>query len=308
MELNTKDSDNIILPEKCLDMLDVADATDLKVLIYIASAEDDFSAESAAEFLQITPDEVSASVKFWRGAGVLTAASKGGTDKPKKRIITEKRIMHLSTDEVSALGESDRKYRSFIDIAQQSAGWIFNTSELSIVASLYSNLKLSPEYILSLIGYFICKKEQNLRYLEKCAYSFVDEGITTPDALEEKLRMLEVFEGREGKVRSLFGLGTRTLSAKEKGFIAKWFDEYGVSDELVALAYEKTVDATGKASIPYANSILAAWHEKGIKKPDDVEKLPARAQKGAEKTPQSFDVEDVFNRAINRSYGGEDKK
>ena len=81
-----------------------------------------------------------------------------------------------------------------------------------------------------------------------------------------------------------------------------------MSDELVALAYEKTVDATGKASIPYANSILAAWHEKGIKKPDDVEKLPARAQKGAEKTPQSFDVEDVFNRAINRSYGGEDKK
>ncbi|MBQ6614342.1 MAG: DnaD domain protein, partial [Clostridia bacterium] len=247
MELNTKDSDNIILPEKCLDMLDVADATDLKVLIYIASLENDFSAEDAAEFLQITPDEVSASVKFWRGAGVL----KGGATKAKRKTVTEKRIMRLTTDEVSSLGEKDREYRLFIDVAQQTAGWIFNTSELEIVASLYANLKLSPEYILSLIGYFICKKEQNLRYLEKCAYSFVDEGITTPDALEEKLRMLEVFEGREGKVRSLFGLGTRTLSAKEKGFIAKWFDEYGVSDELVALAYEKTVDATGKASIPY---------------------------------------------------------
>lgn len=306
MQLNINDSKNIILPEKCLDMLDVADATDLKVLIYIASTEDEFSAESASEFLGITVDEVNASVKFWRGASVLSADK--GAAKPKKRIITEKRIMHLSTDEVSSLGESDRKYRSFIDIAQQSAGWIFNTSELSIVASLYANLKLSPEYILSLIGYFICKKEQNLRYLEKCAYSFVDEGITTPEALEEKLRTLEAYEGREGKVRSLFGLGARKLSAKEKGFITKWFDEYGASDELVALAYEKTVDSTGKASIPYANSILSAWHEKGIKTPLDVEKLSGKAQKSSGNTPQSFNVEDVFNRAINRSYGGDDKK
>ena len=306
MQLNINDSKNIILPEKCLDMLDVADATDLKVLIYIASIEDDFSPESAAELLGITADEVNASVKFWRGASVLSADK--GAAKPKKRIITEKRIMHLSTDEVSSLGESDRAYRNFIDIAQQSAGWIFNTSELSIVASLYANLKLSPEYILSLIGYFICKKEQNLRYLEKCAYSFVDEGITTPEALEEKLRMLEAYEGREGKVRSLFGLGARKLSAKEKGFITKWFDEYGASDELVALAYEKTVDSTGKASIPYANSILAAWHEKGIKTTSDVEKLSGKAQKGSGNTPQSFNVEDVFNRAINRSYGGDDKK
>ncbi len=302
MELYIKDEKTIVLPEKCLDMLDVADAADLKVLIYIAG-HSDFDAESAAEFLQLSVEEVNASVKFWSGASVIKNGKKKCTP---KRSIREKRVMRLTSDELSSLGEKNEEFRAFIDVAQQTAGWIFNTAEIEIIASLYANLNLSTEYIFSLIGYYICKKEQNLRYLEKVAYSFVDEGITTLEALEEKLRIKELFDTREGKIRSMFGIGTRKLTAKEQTCLTQWFEEYKVSDELIALAYEKTVNATGKASIPYAGSILSAWHEKGIKTPEDVEKTPVKKAGGVK--PQSFDVEEVFNRAIDRSYKNGGKK
>lgn len=305
MELNIKnESHALVLPEKCLDMLDVADATDLKVLIYIAGlGDEEFDAERAAEFLCLSAEEVNSSVKFWRGASVI----KGSTSKrTPKKTVREKRVMRLTTDELSALGEKNEEFRAFIDLAQQTAGWIFNTAEIEIIASLYANLNLSTEYILALIGYFVCKKEQNLRYLEKVAYSFADEGITTAKALEEKLRQKELYEGREGRVRSLFGIGARKLSSKEKDYLDCWFDKFGASDELIELAYERTVNATGKASLPYANSILAAWHEKGIKTPEDVKKSGG-GQRGGVK-PQSFDVEDVFSRAISRSYGDGGKK
>ncbi len=306
MELNIKDESRaLVLPEKCLGMLEVADATDLKVLLYIAGLHGgEFDVDRAADFLQLSVSEVNSSVKFWRGASVIKRAI---AKKEPEKTVREKRIMRLTSDEVAAIGEKNAEFRSFIDIAQQAAGWIFNTAEIEIVASLYANLGLSPEYILSLIGYYICKKEQNLRYLEKVAYSYVDEGITTAEALEEKLRNKELFETREGKVRSLFGIGTRKLSAKESGYINDWFDKFGASDELISLAYEKTVDATGKASLPYANSILAAWHEKGIKTVDDV-KNGGEGSKKSKSAPQSFDVEDFFSRAINRSYGSEEKK
>ncbi len=306
MELNIKDESRaLVLPEKCLDMLDVADATDLKVLIYIAGlGDEDFDAERAAEFLSLGVEEIKSSVKFWQGASVI----KGGTSKSApKKTVREKRVMRLTTDELSALGEKNEEFRAFIDLAQQTAGWIFNTAEIEIIASLYANLNLSTEYILALIGYFICKKEQNLRYLEKAAYSFVDEGITTAKALEERLRQKELFDGREGKVRSLFGIGARALSSKERDCLDMWFGKFDTSDELIKLAYEKTVNATGKASIHYASSILAAWYEKGIKTPDDVKKSGGSTKGGGIK-PQSFDVEDVFSRAINRSYGDGGKK
>lgn len=302
MELNIKNENKaLVLPEKCLDMLEVADATDLKVLLYISGLHGgEFDAEKAADFLQISVGEVNSSVKFWRGASVI---KRDGAKTEPKKTIHENRIMHLTTDELSSLGEKNAEFRTFLDLAQQTAGWIFNTAEIEIIASLYANLYLSPEYILSLIGYFICKKEQNLRYLEKVAYSYVDEGITTPEALEEKLRQREIYDGREGKVRKLFGLGGRRLTAKENTYLYCWFNKFSASDELIELAYEKTVNATGKASIPYANSILARWHEKGIKTPDDVKKLSEKGNVGSMKA-QSFDVEDVFNRAIDRSYNG----
>ncbi|MBR5539073.1 MAG: DnaD domain protein [Clostridia bacterium] len=305
MELNIKNEDKaLVLPEKCLSMLDMADAADLKVLIYIAGLRGgDFDAERAADFLQLDVSEVKTSVKFWSGASII---ARDGAKKEPKKTVREKRIMHLTTDEVSALGEKNGEFGAFLNIAQQTAGWIFNSAEIEILASLYANLNLSPEYILSLIGYFVCKREKNLRYLEKVAYDYVDLGITTSDELEEKLREQEIFDGREGTVRSLFGLGRRKLTDKERSCLDCWFNKYGSSDELIELAYEKTVNATGKASVHYANSILARWHEKGYKTPEDVNNAGGRNDAGMK--AQSFDIDEAFNRALERSYGSGENK
>ena len=51
---------------------------------------------------------------------------------------------------------------------------------------------------------------------------------------------------------------------------------YGYGEEIIRMAYEVTVNATGNASIPYANSILTRWHEAGMKTSEDVERLIAQ--------------------------------
>ena len=305
MELNIKNEEKaLVLPEKCLGMLDMADATDLKVLIYIAGLRGgEFDAERAADFLQLDVSEVKSSVKFWSGASVI---ARGGAKKAPEKTVCEKRIMRLTTDEVSALGEKNEEFGAFLNIAQQTAGWMFNSAEIEILASLYANLDLSPRYILSLIGYFVCKREKNIRYLEKVAYDYVDLGITTADELEEKLREQEIFDGREGKVRKLFGLGRRKLTDKERAYLDCWFNKYFSSDELIELAYEKTVNATGKPSIHYANSILARWHEKGIKTPEEANNAGGRNEGGMK--AQSFDIDEAFNKALERSYGSGENK
>lgn len=327
MKLNyTKDAP-LTLPRECLTVLADADAADLRVLLYISACEangNTFDISSAAEELQLQESEVRSSLKFWRGAGVVKVASKAtgakakNTDensKPEKQP-REKHRIRYTTDELSTLGETNQDFKTLLDMAQQTAGWIFNQGEIEILAVLFKGLRLSEEYILALLNYFVCRREKSLRYVETAAYGFVDEGIDTAEKLEERLRYLERYEGREGHIRSLFGIGGRALTKKEKECLTAWFDTYAFNDDVIRLAYEKTVGNTGKASIHYANSILKTWHEAGCKTLADVQSNIEKNGSKPKSNPagnkssiatQSFDVHDAFQKALERSYSEEKK-
>lgn len=316
----TKDEQPLTLPSSCLALLTDADAADLRVLLHIAACEargEAFDTATAADALQLGEGEVRSSVKFWRGAGVVKAeTAKGGSAKKpaQKKPLRETRRTKLNTDELCKIAETDSEFTALLDMAQQTAGWIFNTGEIEIIARLYSELKLSGEYILAMIGCFVCRREKPLRYMEAVAYKYVEKGITTAEALEEKLRWLERFEGRAGKIRQMFGIGGRDLTEKEEEHLTDWFDKYNFDDDVIRLAYEKTVNNTGKASINYAGSILKAWYEEGVKTVRDVEaktkKAPAKRADSTKKSDiatQSFDVNDAFQKALERSYSEEKK-
>ena len=315
---------NPILPRAVEPLLADADAADLRVLIYAALRDadgEDFEPKDAAEALALTESEVRSSVKFWRGAGLLGVSRRPAAEKadaavqaaaadvpaPADKPLRNKAPMQLSGAELCRVAKENADFSDLLHAAQQTAGWIFNESEIGIVASLYASLHLPGEFILNLIGYYVCKKEMPLRYVEKVAYDLCDKGITTPAALEEWLRRREESETHEGIVRRLFGLGQRTLTEKERAAVDSWFGLLGYGEDMVRAAYEKTVNTIGKASIAYASSILRAWHEAGYKTPADVEaaKGAKRAKPAAKsgKQPQSFDTEDFFEKAIRRSYG-----
>ena len=63
---------------------------------------------------------------------------------------------------------------------------------------------------------------------------------------------------------------------------------------MLRLAYEKTVDNTGKVSFPYIHKILSTWHEIGFQKPEEAlsESAPPEKQKKEEKKEYSFDLEE----------------
>lgn len=318
---------NPILPRAVEPLLADADAADLRVLIYAALRDadgEDFEPKDAASALALTESEVRSSIKFWRGAGLVGVSRRPAAEKaaeaaaeaaapgadasaPADKPLRNKAPMQLSGAELCRVAKENADFSALLHAAQQTAGWIFNESEIGIVASLYASLHLSGEFILNLIGYYVCKKEMPLRYVEKVAYDLCDKGITTPEALEEWLRRREESETHEGIVRRLFGLGQRTLTEKERAAVDSWFGLFGYGEDMVRAAYEKTVNTIGKASIAYAASILRAWHEAGYKTPADVEaaKGTKRAKPAAKsgKQPQSFDTEDFFEKALRRSYG-----
>ena len=73
--------------------------------------------------------------------------------------------------------------------------------------------------------------------------------------------------------------------------------------KLIKEAYERTVAKAGKASVPYCNSILEDWYANGIKTPEDV-KAAAEGKKNAAQVRGSFETDDFFGAALNRSMAG----
>ena len=189
-------------------------------------------------------------------------------------------------------------YKVIIDETQKICGRIFTPAEIGKVIGLADYLKLDFEHILMLFAY--CKKrgKTSVAYIVKTAYSLYNQGIDTRAAMEQYVKDTEAFDSFSGRVRSVFGIGDRAWSAKEKEIIAGWIQN-NISEELMRKAYEITVDNIGKMSFAYTNKVLLNWQEAGYKTLMDVEEAIQSYQTNKQ-SKASFETDEFFEAALRR--------
>lgn len=305
----------------------------LRVLLWLASDPTLFAKPAQlARLAGADRDEIGDILDFWQSAGVLSGgtdaqagkkAQKKPTDKPAKpatakptadaKSATEAKpaailaradeLPNYSSTELAALLEKSQSLRMLIDEAQNTWGKIFNPYETTILVGLSDYFGLDNEYILLLLAH--CKRIdiKSLREVERYTSRLVDKGITDAAALEEYVKCNEMRRTIEGKIRTMFGLGSRAFTAKEETMINNWAS-YGYGVDIIRRAYDITVGTTKEASIPYANSILKCWHSEGLNTAAQIDaKLDAeREKKGQAVMTGSFDTDDFFEAALNRSF------
>lgn len=316
------------------ELITEANTTELRVLLCLFDMQSATPTELADAAL-CTKEEATAALQFWRGAGIvrtkkLTTDEKSKKEAPvtenvqeahsKKAPLRHENRLNLPGSEETAKLITERQLSDFLDACQQTAGQIFSPTDIEIAVALCEQLGLSPEYVLMLISHCYNMGKRSMPYVEKVAFTFLlDLHIDTPEKLEAHLTALELVGTMEGKLRRLFGIGERALSAKESTCFRTWLSDFGYSMPLIEAAYDKTVNATGRASVAYVHKILSRWHENGCKTVADAEILEKRteADKQAKKSKQktknavrdenteniSFNVDDFFRRALERSYG-----
>lgn len=158
----------------------------------------------------------------------------------------------------------DRQFAGLAAELERARGSVLSPSEQEILAYLFGSLELSPDYLLVAAAYCRDKGKKKLSYLEKMIAGWLEQGIDSYEKAECHIRRLVRQEDHESHIRRLFGLPERALTAREKACVTRWFEEYMTPEELIRLAYDRTVEATGKVSFAYIDKILAAWAAKGI--------------------------------------------
>ncbi|MBE6694228.1 MAG: DnaD domain protein [Ruminococcaceae bacterium] len=347
MTLNINYGTSVIsLPGGIREHLENAGAVEIKVLIALADSpelcKNIDSTENCAALADICgcgEDEINGAVAFWRGAGVLVAdgqksrkatkkataekpveaksAPKATEAAPPKPLSRKDELPHYTTDELTALLEERKEAKDYIDECQRIWGKMFNTHEINIILGLVDYLGLDWEYVLTLLMYV--KKNQDekgvkksLHYVEKMAFSLYDENVFDIGSLNAKLQSMDLLAQSESRLRAMFGMGERALTPKEKKCFSTWLYEYKFDLEIIRLAYDITVDAKGKPSIAYMNSVLANWNAEGHATLDDIkaaqekfkaEQNPVSKKKNGKESDGSFETDDFFKAAVRRSFG-----
>lgn len=274
----------------------------LKVLLLaLRQGQSPVDTAGIAGRLGLTEAEVDDCLQYWQEARLFTEGSAPQPEKagpapaepPKKTVeegvTTIRSRGHLSPGEVNALLREDKRFAGLAAELEKARGSVLSPSEREILAYLCGSLELTPEYLLVAAAYCRDRGKKKMSYLEKMVAGWLEEGIDTYEKAEVHIRRLTRQEDDEGRIRRLFGLPERALTAREKACINRWCGEYMTPEALIKLAYDRAVEATGKVSFAYIDKVLAAWAARGITTVEAAEAERTAAQKAAA-GEYSFDI------------------
>jgi len=270
-----------MVPKAVESHLASASHDELKALIgLLACSGQTVDEEALAGRLGMTRQALSDGVKYWVGAGILVkrggalrlAAAEAGA--------TRGELPHYPAETISLRAAKDEALAQLLSHAEQILGKLLSPADISSLFAMYDWLGLPADVIMMLLEYCRQNGSTGMRYIEKCALSWADEGIDTFEKAEYKLKLMEKRRKAEARVISLFGIGGRALTKKEADYIDRWVHEMQMSFELIEAAYEEAVNSTGKLSFPYIGKVLQAWHEHGVKTVEEALALPRQKGKG----------------------------
>jgi len=261
-------------------LIEAADGEAALLYIYILKNRGEFRLSEASKALRMTQARVSAAASALAAMGLL---SQRDAPIPERRTLTTDEMPQYDAQDIRAAAGQDGIFSSLVGEVQRSLGHLLSSAELTKLFGIYDYLGLPPEVILTLISYCTVEyrrrygegRTPTMRFIESCAFRWEREGVVTLEAAEAYLRRSGERHEKLSAFRRELGLHERQLTRSEREYLEKWSD-MGHSADAVALAYDRTVSQTGRLAWKYMDTILSAWHEKGLHTAEEAEKGDAR--------------------------------
>ncbi len=308
MKIEIKYTGGILnLPSAVSDLAPQASEAELKVLLTVVGAPQYFADiepyfTTISNRLSLTVCEIKSALAFWASKGVLnvegldselvSAAASFDAAQNREPAYTGKQILSYV--------ERNKDFAALCNECQEVLGKAFTAHDYNNVMNLKSYFKFSDDYILLLLTHCVEVEKSSWAYIRKTAQALYDEGISSYTQLDSHFSARRNKRSLEYKIRKLLGIGEREFIKTERTYIEKWI-ELKISIELLTKAYEITLEKTGKASLAYMSKIIDNWLSSGIKTAEDVEKSQEQYKNKQKLSMSTFDTDDFFEAALERS-------
>lgn len=286
-KINWNGSDGVFaVPDLAADCLKLASGKAVKLLLYILKNKS--SEESLAEMgkaVGITEEDAEDAVSYWQQVGVIltddgspqirqiadktTEALKPTPELPAPRA-REKAAKMISPAEISERAESSDEIKFLFSAAEATLGKVLTYTEQRTLIWLHDYYGIASDLLLMIMDFSVSQNKASVGFIEKIASQWHENGIVTHEQAEREILRMQNYYSLAGQVSARLELN-RTLTPTERKFVSDWATK-NISIELIAFAYEKTIDNIGKVKFSYMNSILMDWYSKGFFTPADVKK------------------------------------
>lgn len=162
-------------------------------------------------------------------------------------------------------------FPALVQAVQSQLGKVLSTADLRTLYTIYDFSGLPGEVILLAVNRAIedyrrkygAGRVPRMSWIKSEVFRWKELGVDTAELAEEHLHRLDLLRDRTGQIMALVGVRDRPAVAREREYIESWID-MGFPDEVIRLAYEKTVFQKQSMSWPYMSSILKRWHQQGL--------------------------------------------
>jgi len=310
---------NGVLPENLAELLQNADENELKTLIALLLLSDkegmiDISV-NLTDYLGLEKPETDAAINYWRGAGIIGAKKKTAASEIKKETVVipsahrggavEKSVgvVEYQAKELADILEKRAEIAGFVDEAQRVLGKTLNMNEIGILVGLIDQYGFDTTAILAILAYTSRIGKKGIRYPEKLAIGFYDEGLTRGVDVLEKIQRIEASAETVSKIKELFGIGNREMSTTEKNLFKKWTEVFGYDIDVIRHAYDITIDTIHEPKPKYTHAILEKWHVEKLHTIEEIEKYEetVKAKKESSSGDKSYNIDEFFDAALKRS-------
>ena len=201
---------------------------------------------------------------------------------------------NYTLDELKAF-KSDEATSRLLFVAEQYLKKTLSANEVRTILFISDRLGFSEDLIDYLIQYCVDRGKKDLRYIEKVAISWAQQGIATP---KQAARLAGKYDKSVYAIMQALGR-TDTPTQTEVSYITRWTKEYGFTTDIIFAACERTVLATDKHRFEYADSILNAWYKANVHHKSDILSLDEHYHKT--KTAKSAST-NKFNQFKQNNY------
>lgn len=325
--LNAGDWNSVFaVPSSVVDQyIKLAGGNSLKLLLFLLRHGGEvFSEETLnAELGFRERGELEDAALFWVQRGIIRYDNDGGLttaaaahynepsgdipaeDKPTVTPPAKSAVMKpvsVSSGEIADRIKTDKELEVLFKEAELLYAHPLRQRENQLVISLVDHYGLPVGVALMLLKFCFKSEKTSPSYIQTVAADWAAEEINTIELANTRILALEKQNSVEERLREEMELKSK-FSAKMRGYIKTWTEDWGFDENMIMLAYEKTIDQISEWKPAYANKILESWKDEGLRTPAAVEEnsRPHKTTvKAAANSSSSFDMNDVMSKIKNR--------
>lgn len=165
--------------------------------------------------------------------------------------------------------KSDEDTSRLLFVAEQYLKKPLSPSDMRTILFIMDKLGFSEDLTDYLIQYCVDRGKRDLRYIEKVALSWAEQGITTP---KQAAALSGKYDRAVYDIMRALGRNNAPTET-EVAYIDRWRKFYGFENDVILDACERTVLATDSHRFEYAEGILKSWYKAGVHHKNDIRSL-----------------------------------